>query len=210
MIPVRTKSGLLLDLANPKPEMISVEDISWGLANQCRFIGQMEYFYSLAQHGMLVASLVSPRIQFKGLNHDNTEAYMGDVSRFLKHSAFMKGYRILEAELSDVIDQALGIEPLDDLDAMELHAADDLAAVFEHVVLRLRQPFRPDVDLPWAIQTGFITRTSLYNMRALLPRLWDHRTTGAQTYMLYPMSPRVARSLWMEEFRHQDLLRRTP
>lgn len=209
MIPVRTMSGRLLDLSNPKPEMICVEDISWGLANQCRFIGQMRHFYSLAQHTLLVLSLVQSRIGFKAINHDDTEAFMGDMSRFLKHSDFLKGYRILESQLDEVIDVALGIEPLDDLEMFELKAADDLAAVFEHVMLRTEEPFRPERHLPWAIDTGFITRTSLDGLRSLVPKLQASRMAGNGRYQITPMYPENVQRVWMSEFRFLDQHRRT-
>lgn len=191
-IPVRCKSGVVLDLGNPRPEHIIVDDISWGLANQGRFVGQMEDFYSIAQHTLLVTSLVEPHLRFPALNHDNTEAYMGDVSRYLKHSDFLKGYRILESELAEVINIALDIPPLDDVDQRLLHAADDLAAVLEHVTLRQRERFNRDIHLPWAVESGFVTRSPLESMARLLPRV--------RFDALWPVLPRVAQRRWMAEF----------
>ena len=40
---------------------VAIEDIAHGLAFQCRFNGQTQHFYSVAQHSLMVAALV-PRL----------------------------------------------------------------------------------------------------------------------------------------------------
>jgi hypothetical protein len=60
LIRITTYSGGVLDLEAPTSEMIRIEDIVQGLSNTCRFSGQVEEFYSVLQHAMLVASLVDP------------------------------------------------------------------------------------------------------------------------------------------------------
>ena len=60
-----------------------IEDIANSLGNTCRFTGHCRQFYSVAEHCLLVASLVehlSLGNPFEGLMHDAHEAYCGDLS----------------------------------------------------------------------------------------------------------------------------------
>lgn len=64
-----------------------IGDIAWALAHQCRYNGHCDWFYSVAQHSVLIASkcLISypspARINIArwGLMHDAAEAYLGDI-----------------------------------------------------------------------------------------------------------------------------------
>lgn len=57
---IETVSGVYVDLADPKPEMISITDIAWGLSRQARFAGHTitDLPYSVAQHSVFVAQIV--------------------------------------------------------------------------------------------------------------------------------------------------------
>ncbi len=81
---ITTNSGLTVNLLNPKPDSINIRDIGHALANICRFSGQCKLFYSVAQHSLLVASLVEEDLMMAGLLHDAAEAYIGDIPRGLK------------------------------------------------------------------------------------------------------------------------------
>ena len=135
MISFTTVSGLRVDLEHPRPEMVDVRDVACGLSKICRFHGHMRRFYSVAQHSSFVALLVEPRLQKAALLHDATEAYLNDLSRNLKHSKYLLGYRILEDRWRQVIRQAFNIYTTETEDAT-IKVADDLAAVWERVVLR--------------------------------------------------------------------------
>jgi 5'-deoxynucleotidase YfbR-like HD superfamily hydrolase len=54
------------------------------LAYQCRFNGQTREFYSVAQHSLIVASLVPTDLRLAALLHDAAEAYLGDMVKPLK------------------------------------------------------------------------------------------------------------------------------
>ena len=41
-------------------EDIDIQDIATGLANECRFNGQIDNFYSVAQHSVYASYLVAP------------------------------------------------------------------------------------------------------------------------------------------------------
>lgn len=140
MISFRTFSGKLVDLEWPRPENVCLADISVGLAFICRFTGQVPSFYSVAQHSLIVAALVPPQLRLAALLHDASEAYLNDISRNLKHSPMMEGYRIIERRWRDAIEQYFRIE-LTDADRLVIKVADDLTAIYERCILRNGQPW---------------------------------------------------------------------
>ena len=54
---INTRSGRILDFADPRPEAIVIEDIASGLAMAPRFGGQALRFHSVAQHAVNVSIL---------------------------------------------------------------------------------------------------------------------------------------------------------
>lgn len=66
------------------PQEIEIKDVATALSNICRFCGQTDNFYSVAEHSIHVADLLPPRMRFYGLLHDAAEAFVGDVARPLK------------------------------------------------------------------------------------------------------------------------------
>lgn len=104
---ILTQSGLVVDLLNPSPDTIVLEDIAWSLAHQCRWTGHTDEFYSVARHSLIVASAVPPEYALCALMHDATEAYLGDVSRPLK--TLLPAYADLEAAMWAVIAQKFGL-----------------------------------------------------------------------------------------------------
>lgn len=80
-----TASGILISLHDPKPEDISIEDIALALSKICRFGGNIQKFYSVAQHSVMVAIMAPPELRQAALLHDAAEAYLGDVIKPLKH-----------------------------------------------------------------------------------------------------------------------------
>jgi hypothetical protein len=110
---INTASGALLDLADPDPAAICLEDIAAALSKVCRFGAQVSLFYSVAQHAVLVQRLVveagRPELGLAALHHDSHEAFAGDVPTPLKR---MLGIQYVDVcdRLDDAIGQALGIE----------------------------------------------------------------------------------------------------
>lgn len=76
---ILTHSGIEFDLSDPQPDMVSLEDIAFSLAHQPRFNGHAKFHYSVAQHSILVANLVSDFLKMPALFHDAHETYIGDL-----------------------------------------------------------------------------------------------------------------------------------
>ncbi len=89
---IQTFTGRCFDFAAPDPEVVCLDDIAHGLANQCRFNGQCLHYYSVAEHSCLVAKRAieimlanqwGPDDMAVGkaaaLMHDASEAYIGDI-----------------------------------------------------------------------------------------------------------------------------------
>lgn len=88
--------------------MICLTDIAQGLANTCRFGGQMQKFYSVAQHSILVTMLAPPELQKAALLHDAAEAYLGDIIKPLKN--MISGYAEIETAFERVIFKKFGVD----------------------------------------------------------------------------------------------------
>lgn len=138
-----------LDLRAPTPEMIHVEDIARGLSRLCRWSGQCDWFYSVAQHSVLVAGLVSRPHRLQALLHDAPEAFIGDMPRPLKD--LCPDFRVVEARLWAVIAERFGV----DVEiAPEVKHADDVLLVTERRDLMPRAPEWGWDDAPAPLAPG--------------------------------------------------------
>lgn len=87
---------------------VEILDIAHALSNIGRFNGHANYFYSVAEHSVLVAKIIKTlwpddlNAAWAGLLHDATEAYVGDVTTPLKvtMSAFMELEEHVAAQIS--------------------------------------------------------------------------------------------------------------
>lgn len=99
-----TLSGIKLNLLLPTSDMIEIGDIASGLANNSHFAGQTPYFFSIAQHCVLVCDEyaiqnpdASDNMKLLALLHDAAEAYIGDMIKPLK--VFLPDFVRLEHEI---------------------------------------------------------------------------------------------------------------
>jgi hypothetical protein len=81
---IRTNSGKIFDYANTTMESIDINDIAHSLSMNCRFNSQINRFYSVAEHCIIMSRLASPENALWALLHDGTEAYVGDLPSPLK------------------------------------------------------------------------------------------------------------------------------
>lgn len=98
---VSTFSGNRFYPLAPRIDRVAIEDIAHGLAYQCRFNGQTCDFYSVAQHSLVVASLVPPDMRLAALLHDAAEAYLGDMVKPLK--VLLPEFAAIEEKVSAII-----------------------------------------------------------------------------------------------------------
>ena len=105
---VSTFSGNRFYPLRPHIDQVAIEDIAHGLAYQCRFNGQTKTFYSIAQHSLIVASLVPPPLRLAALLHDAAEAYLGDMVKPLK--VLLPEFAALEDKVTAIIAATYGID----------------------------------------------------------------------------------------------------
>lgn len=105
---VSTVSGNRFYPLEPRIDHVDIEDIAHGLAYQCRFNGQTQEFYSVAQHSLLVSSLVPTDLRLAALLHDAAEAYLGDMVKPLK--VLLPEFAAIEDKVGAMIAEAFGID----------------------------------------------------------------------------------------------------
>ncbi|WP_428545834.1 YfbR-like 5'-deoxynucleotidase [Profundibacter sp.] len=113
----RMLSGRRLDLLDPTPVDIEIEDIAHGLAFVARWNGQTigDYAYSVAEHSLLVEqiyALIQPKAPVKwrlaALLHDAPEYVIGDMISPVK-SAVGPDYGMLDDRLTAAIHIRFGL-----------------------------------------------------------------------------------------------------
>ena len=103
---LRTYSGKTINVFNPNPDAICIDDIAHALSNLCRFTGHTLRFYSVAEHSVRASELVDPEHQLAALLHDASEAYLVDIPTPVK--IMMPQYREWEYKLMRVIAEKFG------------------------------------------------------------------------------------------------------
>lgn len=110
-------SGRRLDLLDPTPMDVEIEDIAHGLAFVARWNGQTlgDYPYSVAEHSLLVEDIFSrlnpgapARWRLAALLHDAPEYVIGDMISPVK-AAIGPGYEELDERLSAAIHLRFGL-----------------------------------------------------------------------------------------------------
>lgn len=105
---IRTVSGQYVNVFNPDPDTILIEDIAHALSNMPRFGGHLPYFYSVAQHSVWCAQRIVPELKLDALLHDASEAYLMDMPRPIKNR--LTDYKEVENNLMRVIAEKFKIE----------------------------------------------------------------------------------------------------
>ncbi len=182
----RMLSGRRLDLLDPSPLDIEIEDIAHGLARVARWNGQTagDHAFSVAQHSLLVLAILEqaergqpPQTLLAALLHDAPEYVIGDMISPFK-AAIGGNYRAVEARLLAAIHVRFGLSTmLPAPAAAAIKAADRAAAFFEATRLagfaepEARKLFgNPRIDAdgldltPWPAreaQARFVTRHAM-------------------------------------------------
>ncbi|MGL4439147.1 MAG: YfbR-like 5'-deoxynucleotidase [Bosea sp. (in: a-proteobacteria)] len=110
-------SGRRLDILDPSPLDVEIEDIAHGLARVARWNGQTkgEHIFSVAQHSLLVEAInahLEPAMDTKGqlmaLLHDAPEYVVGDIVSPFK-AAVGASYKTVELRLLSAIHIRFGL-----------------------------------------------------------------------------------------------------
>ena len=113
----RMLSGRRIDLLDPTPVDVEIEDIAHGLAFVARWNGQTrgDYAYSVAEHSLLVETIfvrIAPRAPAKwrlaALLHDAPEYVIGDMISPVK-AAVGPDYRALDERLTTAVHVRFGL-----------------------------------------------------------------------------------------------------
>lgn len=156
---------------DPQHEDIEIVDIAHALSNLCRYGGHSNWFYSVAQHCVLVSETVPPEFALYGLLHDASEAYLIDVPRPIKHAVGMETYRRAEARLEEVIYERFGLPRLGMDGLGYLKTADNQ-----------------------------LLRTEQRDLMKPAPAAWEDNRVGALEGRIIPLLPEGAKALYLSRF----------
>jgi hypothetical protein len=168
----RMLSGRRLDLLDPSPLDVEIEDIAHGLARVARWNGQTSgaHIFSVAQHSLLVEALArakTPRLEaaarLAALLHDSPEYVIGDMISPFK-AVIGDSYKAVEHRLLAAIHVRFGLPPaLPDALKNMIKAADRAAAFLEATKLagfetaEARKFFGPPPKFSAAIERDYLT-----------------------------------------------------
>src|SRR5258707_6177159 len=103
---IMLQSGAWFDFVAPHSSPFTIEHIAVGLAHICRYSGQCNGFYSVAEHSLLVSD-TAVGFELEALMHDAAEAFLGDITRPLKQ--MLPDYKRIEGEVERAIFSRFGI-----------------------------------------------------------------------------------------------------
>lgn len=104
-------TGGYFDMLNPDKvgnATVHLQTIARGLANICRYGGQVDGYYSVAEHSVILSKMVPEDLAREGLMHDCAEAILGDIRRPLKRD--FERFLEVEAELETVLAAQFGLQ----------------------------------------------------------------------------------------------------
>jgi 5'-deoxynucleotidase YfbR-like HD superfamily hydrolase len=133
----RMLSGRRLDLLDPSPLDVEMEDIAHGLARVARWNGQTigAHIYSVAQHCLLVETIARQRSRLDRagrlavLLHDAPEYVIGDMISPFK-AVIGDNYKAVEARLLAAIHIRFGLTAAPSAELLALIKAADQAAAY--------------------------------------------------------------------------------
>jgi len=130
---ITTFTGQKVNPLNLRVADICIDDIAHQQALINRFVGCTIRPITLAQHSVYVSRLLDGTgWEMEGLFHDAPEAYLGDVTKWLKRTETMRAFREADDRAWGIICKALGLREGGNPDVNPLvRRADDLMVRFE-------------------------------------------------------------------------------
>ena len=194
---LETVTGKLVDIENPDPSTICIEDIAWGLSRISRFCGHTITVvpYNVAQHSIFVANEVESMLVekygvdqvsstgkvviLKALLHDAAEVYTGDLPSPLKQLPKLRPIiKQIEAKLMTAVYAALDLNEDTEDEAKIIKDADRIAQKIEaHAFMTSRGknwPGLPEVSLE-RLQSFPAPMPPLEAYKMFLQRYYDLR-----------------------------------
>lgn len=168
----RMLSGRRLDLLDPSPLDIEIEDIAHGLARVARWNGQTNgtHIFSVAQHTLLVEAVLRQhtpradhRVRLAAMLHDAPEYVIGDMISPFK-AVIGGSYKVVEKRLLSAIHIRFSLPAILPAEIeQQIKAADMGAAYLEATHLagfaqaEARRLFGRDPKLPVATEKDYVT-----------------------------------------------------
>lgn len=150
---ILTYSGHYLNVFNPNPDHLCIEDIAHALSNIPRFAGHLEKNISVAEHSVKVSFSVPDEFALEALLHDASEAYLMDIPNPIKNH--LPDYQALENNLMAAISSKFGFpHPI----SPEVKMADRNQLELEHEYLRIQRGECYNVWGPSESKTMFLHR----------------------------------------------------
>lgn len=155
---------------DPRPGDFDIKDIAHGLAHTCRWGGQVDQFYSVAEHSVLVSRYVRRELRMNALMHDAAEAFVGDIPRPLKR-ILGANYKLIEDRTHEAIAIQYGI-------TKEMHP--QVKEIDNRITVDERQQLfaNNDDDLPWMFSSS----------------------VGLGVEITNPLPPALAKKLFLETY----------
>lgn len=126
---IYTFTGRKLNPLSVEPANVVIEDVAHALALCNRFAGHTREPISVAQHSVYAAELLRGTPDaLPALLHDAAEAYLGDVTKWLKGTPEMAEYRAAEERVQAAVYRRFDL-PLDD--AFAVYEADRFLVRYE-------------------------------------------------------------------------------
>ena len=142
---------------DPRADEVDIRDIAHALSMLCRYTGHCKDFYSVAEHSIIVSTMVEPEHAMQALLHDAAEAYCNDIARPLKRS--LVEYPGIERTNWLVIAERFGVPHVEHHTVKQ--ADDDILLSEAHVLLGPH-------PRPWRVP-GAVKRDNIL-IECLLPR----------------------------------------
>ena len=186
---LETVTGKLIDVENPDPNDIDIEDIAWGLSRIARFCGATitPIPYNVAQHSLMVAEKVERDLRevwgwetaeangagvhtvLKALLHDASEVYTGDVpSPVKKIESLRPVFKALENNIMGAIYTKMNLEQPNHFEESLIKTADKWSQKIE------AHAFMPSRGKHWADMPE-VTLEELQSFEDPLPALESYR-----------------------------------
>jgi hypothetical protein len=155
---------------------IDIRDIAHALALCNRFAGHTPKPVSVAQHSVYVSRLVGEDSPFalQALLHDGSEAYLGDMTKWVKAQPAMAGYREVEERVQEMVYTTFGCPVV--MDAA-VAAADKLMVRYEAFMMYgAEMPLfqRQDYPVPTIEEVARVGRWQPWGWREAEMGFLDH------------------------------------